>query len=47
MKDIFDRENLFEVPKDKGFNLPNSAIHQDKSTMLVEKCNPINVGDEP
>lgn len=44
IKDISNGENLYEVLEDEGFNLPLSALHQEKSTVLAEKCNPVNLG---
>ena len=45
-KDVSNGENLSEVPEDEGFNLPLRAIHQEKSAVLAEKCNPVNLGIE-
>jgi hypothetical protein len=44
IKDVYDGENLIEMPKDEGFNLPPSALYQEKSIVLEEKCNLVNVG---
>lgn len=41
--DVSDGENLTKALKDEGFNLPPSALHQEKSTVLMKKCNPMNL----
>lgn len=44
IKDISNNENLFEVLENEGFNLPIISKHQDKSTVLLEDSEKINVG---
>lgn len=43
INDIFEGENLTDVPKDGGFNLP-IIEHREQSTTLVKGSKPINVG---
>lgn len=43
-KDVSKGENLFEMPKDEGFNFPSISIDQEKSTILIESSQLVNVG---
>lgn len=46
INDTSKGENLSEVPKDEGSNLPLSAMHLEKLAVLEKKATPVNVGIE-
>lgn len=43
-KDVSEGENIYQAPKDEGFNIPLSAMHREKSVVLEKKETLVNVG---